>query len=116
MRAEIEKRSAQFSQFVQTLNAAGLASLYHAEGRLFPPGSTAITGPEAIQSFFAGMFANGITGGTFTPADIRTEEMLAVETGRYSLSAGGQVAAEGAYLYTWQRVEGEWFLLYDMWN
>ena len=115
--AEIQLADDQFATAFAAQDAAALAGLYTPDAQLLPPNSDFVTGQEAIQTFWQGVMDAGVAAATLTAEEAVGLGSMAVEVGRYSLSAAdGSVIDEGKYIVWWQRTPAGWRLHRDIWN
>jgi uncharacterized protein (TIGR02246 family) len=115
--AEIQLANDQFSIAFAAHDAAALADLYTPNAQLLPTNSDFVTGREAIQTFWQGVMDSGVAGATLTPEEAVGAGSMAIEVGRYELSAeDGSVIDEGKYIVWWQRTPAGWRLHRDIWN
>jgi len=115
--ADIRTADDQFGAAFAAQDAAALAALYTARAQLLPPNSDFITGQEAIQTFWQGVMDAGVAGATLTIEEAVGTDSMAVEVGRYELSAAdGSTIDEGKYIVWWQRTPAGWRLHRDIWN
>lgn len=106
------------SQFVEAFNkqdAAGVAALFHTDGKLLPAGKPMITGTEAIQAFWQGSFDAGLTNIEKTIIEYVVSEDLAVETSSYILTFK-DMKIPGKDTLVWRRgTDDEWKISTDIW-
>lgn len=115
--AEIRLADDQFATAFAAHDAAALARLYTPDAQLLPPNSDFVIGQEAIQTFWQGVMDAGVAGATLTVEEAVGADSMAVEVGRYELSAAdGSVIDEGKYIVWWQRTPAGWRLHRDIWN
>ena len=105
-------------QFVDAFNkqdAAGVAAMFHTDGKLLPAGKPVITGTEAIQAFWKGTFDAGVSKIEKTIIEYVVSEDLAVETSSYILTFKDMEIA-GKDTLVWRKgSEGEWKISTDIW-
>ncbi|MCW3465805.1 YybH family protein [Chitinophaga nivalis] len=117
MQQAIMQRNQLFNTYVQEKNSTGLATLYTTDATLFPPKLPAVTGNTAIGDFFAAVFQQGISSGTFASQHITITADIAVESGRYELFATpDHCVATGHYVYVWKNINDNWYIRQDIWN
>ncbi len=115
--AEIRLADDQFATAFAAHDAAALARLYTPDAQLLPPNSDFVTGREAIQTFWQGVMDAGVAAATLTVEEVVGADSMAVDVGRYVLSAAdGSVIDEGKYIVWWQRTPAGWRLHRDIWN
>ena len=84
--------------------------------RLLPPGSSVATG-GAIQEYWAGALATGVTGGVLKTVSLEERDDVAVEEGEYEIRVGAAVAETGKYVVVHRRQpDGGWRIGLDIWN
>ena len=93
-----------------------LAGLYDEDCVLMPPNFELATGQAAVRETFGGMIDAGLTG------ELDTIKAMAAggvgyHTGTYWLKdANGTTIDRGKYMEGWQKVDGEWKIVHDIWN
>ena len=98
-------------------DAAGMASIYTADGSVFPANSDILSGAESVQAFWQGAFDMGLKEAVLETLELEVHGETAIETGHYTLKAdGGAVADRGKYIVIWKNDGGTWKLHKDIWN
>ncbi|MFO1460267.1 MAG: DUF4440 domain-containing protein [Verrucomicrobiota bacterium] len=98
---------------------ADVVGFYAANATLVWPGTKAVQGTAAIRKSWKGMFRQfkGLRLRFIAKAiHISKEGDLASDFGVVEFSATGQSMMKAKYLVVWQKVRGEWRVLYDSWN
>jgi uncharacterized protein (TIGR02246 family) len=117
-KAEIEAVNAQWLEFFNKGDFAGVASLYTEDATALPPGSSMVTGRDAIGAMWKNI--NGQASDPhITTLDVKPlGPSAALEIGTYSLRTKGPTAQEltGKYLVVWEKVGNDWKLAADIWN
>lgn len=117
MRTKINQRNDQFNRAIHHQDGHALSLLYTVDAVLYPPKQVAVKSREAIAQFFDAVFKSGVCKGGFRTQDLVISGDYAFEAGEYVLlNAEDQQLASGFYLYVWQYVEEEWYLIKDIWN
>lgn len=117
MTTEIRAADEQFSRAFAARDAQALAALYTEDAKLLPPNSDFVTGRAAIQTFWRRVMDAGVAGAALTVDEAVGTDSLAVEVGRYTLSAAtGNTIDQGKYIVWWKRTGGVWRLHRDIWN
>ena len=117
VRSEIEAANAQFSSAAAKGDGAALAALYAPEGQVMPAGSDPIRGAQAIQKFWQGALDSGVAAIGLKTIDVFGRGPTATEVGEYELrDKAGKVLDHGKYIVVWQRADGKWKLLRDMFS
>jgi uncharacterized protein (TIGR02246 family) len=117
-KAEIEAANAQWLEFFNKGDFAGLASLYTEDATALPPGSSMVTGREAIGAMWKNV-AGQASQPHITTIDVKPLGPAAArEIGTYSLRKNGPSAEElsGKYLVIWEKVGNDWKVAADIWN
>lgn len=102
-------------------NAQALADFFLPDGVVMPPNAPAARGPSGVAEAMGPMFEM-VDGVDFQTESIDMAESgeLAVEYGQYSLTGtlpdDSPFSDEGSYLVTWKKEDGEWMVLYDIFN
>lgn len=119
-RSSIEASNEKFGAFIAKGDAAGIASLYTANARLFPPDTEIVEGRQAIQSFWQAFLASGVTGGQLETLDVEEAgDNLAREVGTYTAQIQQEmdnVTVRGKYVVIWKQEAGSWKMDVDIWN
>ena len=116
-RAAIDTANQAFMAAFGRQDSAGMASLYTADGQVFPSNSDIVKGAEGIQAFWQGAFGMGLKEAVLETVEVDAHGETAIEVGRYTLKAdGGAVADQGKYIVVWKRGDGAWKLHRDIWN
>ena len=93
-----------------------LAGLYAEDCVLMPPNFELATGQAAVRETFGGMIAAGLTGGLDTIKAVAAGG-VGYHTGTYWLKdANGTTIDRGKYMEGWQKIDGEWKIVHDIWN
>ncbi len=117
MNEAIAAANAHFMSTFASGDGAGMAQLYTARGKLFPPGSDVVSGTEAIGEFWQGVMETGVATATLETVELEGHGDTAIEEGRYTLSdADDQVLDQGKFIVVWKSVGGTWKLDKDIWN
>lgn len=90
--AEVNVVAQAFHDGVANQDAAGLASLYHEDGRFLPPNMEPCEGRPAIQAAMQGLLDMGARSLDIEPIDVRVAGDMTIEYGRYVLG----IEPEGA--------------------
>ncbi len=114
---QIRNKNAEFVEALRQKDGATIAGMYTAEARLMPPGTEWVEGRSKIQGFWESVFRSGITDAKLETVDVDLiGGYTAVETGRFVLYAGKELADRGKYLVVWRNEDGLWKLHRDVWN
>ena len=116
-RAVIDAGNQNFMATFGQQDAAGMASLYTANGQLLPANSDVVSGAAGIQAFWQGAFDQGLREAVLETVELEDHGDTATEVGRYTLTAdGGAVADQGKYIVIWKNDGGAWKLHRDIWT
>ena len=116
-RAAIDAGNQNFMATFGQQDAAGMASLYTANGQLLPANSDVVSGAAGIQAFWQGAFDQGLWEAVLETVELEDHGDTATEVGRYTLTAdGGAVADQGKYIVIWKNDGGAWKLHRDIWT
>ena len=97
-------------------DAAGVTACYTADGQLLPSHSEVVEGHAAIEQYWGGAMAAGITGIRLETVEATAAGDAAHEVGRYTLRAGDVEVDRGKYVVIGRREGGAWRLHRDIWN
>ena len=93
-----------------------LAGLYAEDCVLMPPNLELAKGRDAARAAFGAMIAAGQTGELNT-ITVAAAGGVGYHTGTYWLKgADGTIVDRGKYMEGWQKVDGEWKIVHDIWN
>lgn len=112
--SDIRAQSAMFEAAWQREDAAAIAGMFTADGKVLAPGAPDIQGSEAVRSWVTGLLdAATIESLEVTPLEVAASGDLAVETGHYDehyvLSDGNPIDEHGRYITVWRRLpDGTW--------
>ncbi len=115
----IRDPDAEWVAAVAAGDAAKCASFYAPDGYLLPPGMDPVTGAEALEQVWAGVI-EAMPYLTFEPTMIVVAAAgdMAWDYGTYEVRAepDGATVDHGKYLVVWQKLDGEWKVMADMFN
>ena len=98
-------------------NAAGVASLFTPNAKLFPAYSGVVCNRDAIQAFWQGTMDLGIRSVLLETQETEAQGESCTEIGRYTLLGGkGQVLDTGKYILIWKKEAGAWLLHRYIWT
>src|SRR5687768_4553314 len=116
-RTAIEAANARFMAAFRSADPTALATCYTIDGQLLPANSDAVTGREAIARFWGGVLTSGIAEARLETAEVEARDDLAVEVGRYALTAAdGGMLDNGKYVVVWHQDAGSWKMHRDIWT
>jgi len=115
--AAIAAANLRFMEALARQDAAGMASLYTADGQLMPANSDFISGTSAIEQFWGGAMGMGIRTAKLETVELEAHGETAVEVGKYTLGGDeGQTLDQGKYVVVWKNDDGAWKLHRDIWT
>jgi uncharacterized protein (TIGR02246 family) len=117
-KAEIEAVNAQWVDFFNRGDFIGIASLFAEDATALPPGSTMVTGRDAIGAMWKNL-AGQVSDPKLITLDVKPlGPSAAREIGTFSLKKKDPSALEltGKYLVVWEKVGNDWKLAADIWN
>jgi uncharacterized protein (TIGR02246 family) len=117
----IRAMDAGFSAASRSGNVDGMMSIYADDAVLMPPNFPSFRGRDAIRQFWSGFLGQGQIDATVAPDRVIQSGDLAVEIGHYNLKVtpkggGAPVEDNGKFTLTWQRRDGQWKAVYDIFN
>lgn len=111
---------AEFAKAYNAGDADAIVAMYADDAVLMPPGKPAMTGKAALHDFAvadttalrqAGMTLEIDPGMSGSAGD------LGWHSGAFRIKAGdGSVADTGKYVEVWERRQGRWLIIRDIWN
>lgn len=115
VRAAVKAGNGAMQAAVAKGDAAALAALYAPDGEVMPVGLAPVKGTEALQKFWGGIVAAGISGVTLKTLELYPAGSTATEVGEYALSdKAGKPLDHGRYVVIWKKIDGQWKLLRDI--
>jgi uncharacterized protein (TIGR02246 family) len=117
VRAAIEAANRAFEAAVAKGDARAAAALYTASGQALPAGSDVVSGTEAIEKLWQGVFASGVKGIRLQTLEVESHSDVAHEVGSYELlDASGKTLDRGKYVVIWKKEGGRFKLHRDIWT
>ncbi len=117
VKREITDANKEFMEAFNNGDANALSMRYTSNAKLYPSNSDVIEGQEAIKGFWNAVMNMGIEKARLETVTAESYGNFAIEEGRYELYAeGDQMADQGKYIVTWEKVDGQWKLDRDIWN
>jgi ketosteroid isomerase-like protein len=104
-----------FSDSIVRQDSSELATFYTADSKVVPPGGDIVSGIDAIPGYFDAFFELGVKRCSFEILDIDQHGDIAIEIGRVTLFAEGDVEAGALkYLVVWKCENGKWLVHRDI--
>lgn len=116
--AIVAERNAAFMAGVAAGDSATLAANYAENAVLMPPGNAAVEGREAIGQFWQGGISAGMARIELAEGEViatSADTILERSTARL-FNAAGDVIDEGKYVVVWRLIDGQWLMVWDIWN
>jgi ketosteroid isomerase-like protein len=108
--------SKQYQAAVKARDAAKVGALYAEDAVLMPPDTPVVKGRNAIQQDQARSFKESPEAElTITPVSSETSGDLGYIQGEFVFK-DRNVHMKGKYVEVWKRVNGQWKILYDIYN
>lgn len=117
-KSEIEAANAQWIEFFDKGDFAGIASLYATDATAFPPGSAMVHGNTAIGAMWK-KISEEVIDPKLVTLDVKPlGPSHAQEIGTFKLKTRGPNPKDviGKYLVVWEKVGNDWKLSADIWN
>jgi ketosteroid isomerase-like protein len=116
MSSELPAMSKLWESAYNSGDLDALAELYSEDCRLLPPGATVMEGRDAVRTVFGSMRDAGLSG-TLTSIESKQAGDLGYNVGTYAVSTeDGTIVGTGKFLEVWQRIDGQWKMINDIWN
>ncbi|MEZ0171115.1 DUF4440 domain-containing protein [Microvirga sp. TS319] len=93
IRTEISAAYSAWDSAFNKADAKAVASAYAPNAKVLPPTHEVISGPAAIENFFAGLFSSGFTDHNLTIIDAGGDDKVAYSTAHWNATGKG---ADGA--------------------
>ena len=117
IRSEIAAANEAFMDAFARGDAAKLASLYTADGKVLPPNGDTVTGHAALEPFWQGLMDAGVKRVRLEIDEAEAFGDTAFEMSRATLfGEDGQVLDRMKYMVVWKREGGQWKLHRDIFN
>jgi ketosteroid isomerase-like protein len=102
-----------FAEAIRRRDALAACTVYADDARLLPPSAAELIGPNQIRAFWEAGLNSGITDLDFQPIEVRSDDVIACESGRYTLrlepADGPHVIERGHYVHVHSRQpDGSW--------
>ena len=116
----IRAGTASWMQSFNSGNAGGVVALYADDAVLMPPNAPQARGVAAIKEAIAKEIASAKKGGV--TLSVGTDEVgitgdMAWHAGTYlAKDKGGKVVDGGKFIEVWEKKNGKWRIVRDMWN
>lgn len=97
-----------------------IVALYAEDGIMMPPDSVSLKGHEAMKAYLATNIAQSKAGGFGFALDADAAAVtgdLGWHSGAFHVTdSKGATAATGKYVEIWQKTDGKWLMIRDIWN
>ncbi|MBK8701234.1 MAG: SgcJ/EcaC family oxidoreductase [Saprospiraceae bacterium] len=119
IKAEIQALEDEWEVAANTKNAAAVLDFYTEDAVSFSNNQAMLVGKEAIKKDIEASFAKQLDGSiaTYETLDVFGDENLVTETGKTTVTdAKGKVIYTGKYMAIWQKQDGKWKTIRDIYN
>ena len=120
VRRQIAETRAAFAAALERGDAGAASDIYADGAKLLAPSAELIEGRASIEAFWRAGIEIGVSHAEFHPIELRRNDGLAYEVGRYTLrvrGAAGPVVDDGWYLLVHERQEdGSWRRAVEMFS
>ncbi|MBP6398575.1 MAG: SgcJ/EcaC family oxidoreductase [Saprospiraceae bacterium] len=119
LKAEIQAMEDQWEAASNTKNAAAILDFYADDAVSFSNNQPMLVGKEAIKKDIEAGLAKQKEGNTVTyeTLDVYGDQNLVTETGKTTVTdASGKVIYTGKYMAVWQKQDGKWKTIRDIYN
>lgn len=118
---KIRDLEAQWVEAVEAGDAAAIAELYREDGRVMPPNAEPALGRDSVRAFWEEVLQLPGLNFSFEPTTVRVADSgdIAYAIGTYQLSYNVDeepVQDAGKYIDLWEKVDGEWRVVADMFS
>ena len=97
-------------------DAAAVAAIYAANGKVHPPNGKSVMGRRAIEAFWVG-FISSVGGAALNATDVYADGDVGYKFGTYMITdQTGAPADVGKYIEVWRYIDGRWQMLHDIFN
>lgn len=111
----------QWVDAIEERDAAAIVDLYHEDGRVMPPNAEPALGQDGVRAFWEEFLQLPDLDMSFEPTTVAIAESgdIAYSIGTYQLSYSNDeepIQDAGKYIDLWQKVDGEWRVVADMFS
>ena len=109
--------SVELGAAVNRGDAAAAAALYEDDAWLLAPSAELIAGRHEIEAYWRAGLAIGLARVDLCVTNVQVADAIALETGRYALTLGGDAVDGGKYVVLHRRqADGSWRRAVDVFN
>lgn len=113
----ISQQNQRFTEAHLKGDVATIDEMFASDAKVYPPGSAALTGPQALHDFTVDYIKAGLTEFREDSTDFYGTAEQVVDAGTYVVTYGpDHVTERGKYLNVWTQVNGRWKIQSNMWN
>jgi len=108
---EVRDASAAWLANAQAKDWVASAGVFAADGIAYPSHQDPLVGPAAIQAYYeadAAKYPDSSVSWTTDDVQVAASGDMAIETGDWVYSDGGQEVDHGKFVTNWKKVEGVW--------
>lgn len=102
---DVEAAYQQWNEAFNSGDAAAVAAAYTDDAIFLPPTHDVVEGPDSVQSFFNGLFENGVTGHQLEVIDVMEDGNEIVAASRWSAKGGDGSDIGGIATHVFERQE-----------
>lgn len=114
--SEIAAKAEGFAAAMNAGDLEALVDLYAEDARLLPPNAEMVRGHDAIRAVYGEIIASGLEGELETIEAIAAGD-IGYRVGTFaSRTPDGTVVDRGKYIEVWQKRDGEWKIINDMYS
>jgi uncharacterized protein (TIGR02246 family) len=114
--AEIRALSDQWLAALNGGDVEGVVALYSEDCRVMGPDMPMTSGRDAVRAAFGAMIDAGLSAETTTVEAMQMGDR-GYNLGTFVVSTkGGTVVGTGKFIEQWQKIDGEWKIVTDIWN
>jgi len=118
---QIRDLEQQWAQAAAERNLDAIVDLFAPDGRIMPPNAEAAMGHDSVREAWGAILQLPELDFSFAPTSVTVAESgdLAYVIGTYQLMFGSEderVQDSGKYLDIWEKVDGEWKVMVEMYN
>ncbi|MFW6076187.1 MAG: YybH family protein [Hyphomicrobiales bacterium] len=118
---QIRDLEQQWLAAVEERDLDAIVALFAEDGRILPPNAEPAMGRDSVREAWSGILELPELEPSFAPTDVRVADSgdIAYTIGTYQLAfedEGEPVQDSGKYVDIWEKVDGEWKMMVEMYN
>ena len=108
--------SQAFEDAMRRGDTAAVGAMYADNGEILPPNEARVRGPSEIAKYYAGMVELKLDLKLSVDTEV-VDGALGYKSGTYTVSdKDGKEIDHGKWVEVWQREDGKWRMVRDIWN